>query len=146
MEETALGVGRRGRAGGLVVGDRGVLLGRGEPQEGPVLLRYHRDQLSLSRLLRPGTPRRPVLALVPGTPLRAAALQREPGGILPPAQVPALSLARDMAGAEPRHGAVHLADRCRRLRLASPARRAGGGPAAGGGALGVRGFARGPAA
>ena len=53
----------------------------------------------------------PVLAVVPGPLLRPAALQREPGGISASAQVPALSLAGDLAGVQPRHGALDLADR-----------------------------------
>ena len=69
------------------------LLGRRQPAPGALLLRYHRDQLSLSRLLRRGAARRAVLAMVPGPLLRHAALQREPGGLSAPAQVSALSLA-----------------------------------------------------
>ena len=53
----------------------------------------------------------PVLALVPGALLRPAAFQREPGGLSASAQVSALSLAGDLAGVQPRHGALDLADR-----------------------------------
>ena len=70
---------------------------------------------------------RPVLALVPGALLRPAALQREPGGLSASAQVSALSLAGDLAGVQPRHGALGLADRRGDLSLAAAARRAGGG-------------------
>ena len=70
---------------------------------------------------------RPVLALVPRPLLRPAAVQREPGGLPAPAEVPALPLAADLAGVEPRHGAVGLAGGAGGLRLAAPPRRAGRG-------------------
>ena len=62
---------------------------------------------------------RPVLAMVPGPLLRSAALQREPGGLSPSVQVPVLSLAGDLAGAQPRHGALGLADRRGHVSLAA---------------------------
>ena len=55
--------------------------------------------------------RRPVLALVSLALLRHAALQREPGGVSAPAEVPALSLDGDLEGVQPGHRALGLADR-----------------------------------
>ena len=116
---------RRPGAAGLDRRDRGLLPGRRRPAPRPVLLRHHRDQLPLPRLPRPRAQGRPVLALVPRPLLRPAAVQREPGGLPAPAEVPALPLAADLAGVEPRHGAVGLAGGPGGLRLAPPPRRAG---------------------
>ena len=122
-----MGPGRPGGAAGLDGRDRRVLLGPRQPAPGAVLLRHHRDQLPLSRLLRRRAAGRPVFTLVPGALLRPAALQREPGGISASAQVLALSLDGDLAGVQPRHGALDLADRTGHVSLAAAARRAGGG-------------------
>ena len=68
---------------------------------------------------------RPLLALVPRPLLRPAAVQREPGRLPAPAEVPALPVAAHLAGVEPRHGPVGLAGRPGGLRLAPPPRRPG---------------------
>ena len=94
---------------------------------GPVLLRHHRDQLSLPGFLRRGAAGRAVFAVVSLALLWDAALQREPGGVSAPAQVPLVPLDGHLEGVQPRHGAIDLADRPGDLWLAAAARPAGRG-------------------
>src|SRR5262249_52159183 len=75
IRAASVGAGRCAGPGGLDGGDRGLLLEGGQPSRSTVLLRHHRDQLSLSRLLRPRASSGAVLALAPGAVLWVAALQ-----------------------------------------------------------------------
>src|SRR5208283_3572713 len=123
-----LGLGRSGGPPGLDGGGCLALPAGRHTARGAFLLRHHRDQLSLPVVLRRGAAGRAVFAVVSLALLWDASLQREPGGVSAPAQVPLVPLDGDLEGIQLRHGAIDLADRPGDLWLAAPARPARRGP------------------